>query len=118
MEKMPLIASYSFGRIEIDHKAYSNDIIILPDGSIISPWWRKEGHRLDVADLDKLISRQPEIIIAGTGASGLMKPAIELQEFLAQRSIELIAQPTGDAVQTYNRLSGTRKIGACFHLTC
>lgn len=115
---MPLIASYSFGRIEIDSKVYSNDIIILPDGTILSPWWRKEGHRLEITDLDGLISKKPEIIIAGTGASGLMKPSSELEEFLAQRSIEFIAQPTGNAVQTYNRLSGTQKTGACFHLTC
>ncbi|MDH3330302.1 MAG: MTH938/NDUFAF3 family protein, partial [Desulfobulbaceae bacterium] len=88
---MPLIASYSFGRIEINHKVYSNDIIILPDGCIISPWWRKEGHRLEIADLGELISTKPEIIIAGTGASGLMKTSADLQEFLAQRSIEFIA---------------------------
>ncbi len=115
---MLIIASYSFGRIEIDHKTYSKDIIILPDGGIVSPWWRRQGHRLEIDDLDELISTRPEGIVAGTGTSGLVKPSIELQEFLAHQSIEFVAQPTGDAVQTYIRLSGTKKTGACIHLTC
>lgn len=115
---MPYIKSYSFGRMEIDNTAYSKDIIILPDGTILSPWWRIEGHRLEIADIEKLISAGPEIIIAGTGASGLMRPTIQLEEFLAQRSIKFITQPTAEAVQTYNSLAGNGKTGACFHLTC
>jgi hypothetical protein len=115
---MPFIASYSFGRMEIDHKTYRKDIIILPDGSIISPWWRGEGHRLVREDLDELIGTNPEIIIAGTGSSCLMKPSSELQEFLAEQAIEFIAQPTDEAVNTYNMLSETKKTGGCFHLTC
>lgn len=115
---MPHIASYSFGRMEIDGAVYGKDIIILPDGAVLSPWWRREGHRLEIADIDRLVSADPDIIVAGTGASGLMKPAPDLAEFLAQRSIEFIAQPTAEAVQTYNRLFADRKTGACFHLTC
>jgi len=104
--------------MEIDNTTYSKDVIILPDGTVLSPWWRKEGHRLEPADIERLISAEPEIIVAGTGASGLMKPARQLEELLMQRAIEFIARPTAEAVQTYNRLSGNRKTGACFHLTC
>jgi len=115
---MPVIESYSFGRMVIDGKSYSKDIIIFPDSSILSPWWRSQGHRLEIADLEKLIRMKPEIIIAGTGSSGLMRPSAELEDLLVQRSIEFTAQPTGEAVQTYNRLAGTKKTGGCFHLTC
>ena len=115
---MPQITLYNFGRMEIDNTPYSKDIIILPDGTVLSPWWRREGHRLAIADLDRLINTEPEVIVAGTGASGLMKPEPELADFLAERSIEFIVQPTTEAVQTYNSMSGSRKTGACFHLTC
>ncbi|MDW7773239.1 MAG: MTH938/NDUFAF3 family protein [Desulfobulbaceae bacterium] len=115
---MPYIASYSFGRIEIDRKSYSKDIIILPDGTLVTPWWRRQGHCLEISDLEQLLSTGPGIIIAGTGASGLMLPAPGLREYLARQAIEFIVQPTADAVHTYNRLSGTGKTGACFHLTC
>lgn len=115
---MPVIESYSFGHMTIDGKSYSKDIIIFPDNSILSPWWRSQGHRLEISDLEKLISMKPEVIIVGTGSSNLMRPSPELEELLAQRSIEFIAQPTGEAVQTYNSITKKKKTGGCFHLTC
>jgi hypothetical protein len=104
--------------MEIDSTAYSKDVLILPDGTIISPWWRRDGHRLELEDLEQLLDAGPVVIVAGTGASGLMKPAAGLAESLAGRSIELIALPTEEAVQTYNRVAGNRRTGGCFHLTC
>jgi len=102
----------------IGEVVYHKDIIILPEGGIISPWWRMEGHRLASEDIGVLLDTAPEVIIAGTGASGFMQPTPELGELLAGRSIEFIVQPTAEAVKTYNRLSDSRKTGACFHLTC
>lgn len=115
---MPVITSYCFGRMEINQKTYSKDVLILPDGRIASPWWRRDGHHLVLDDLRDMISAKPDVIVAGTGARGLMQPSAALLELLAQYSIEFIAQPTAKAVQTYNNLSKTRKTGACFHLTC
>lgn len=115
---MPDITGYSFGRMEINGNSYLKDLIIFPNGNILSPWWRREGHRLIQADLTKLLATAPDIIVAGTGASGLMRPASELKDFLAQQSIEFIAQPTAEAVNSYNNLAKRRKTGACFHLTC
>lgn len=117
-QTLPTISSYSFGQMVIDSKAYSNDLIILPNGKITSPWWRQDGHCLIPADIDTLVKTQPEVIIAGTGASGLMQITKALHDYLAQRSIELIAQPTSKAFATYNTMAQYGKTGACFHLTC
>lgn len=115
---MPIIESYSFGSIVIDRMKYSKDIIIFPDGHIHNPWWRNQGHTLALNDLDELLLAKPEVIVAGTGAMGFMRPATELSDFLAQHDIEFIAQRSSRAVETYNRLSGSRKVSGCFHLTC
>ena len=115
---MHTLDSYSFGRLTVSGEPFTKDIIIFPDDRILSPWWRKAGHMLEVADIRELIDTEPEIIVAGTGSSGLMKPSQELIQFLAGTGIEFIAQRTGDAVQTYNTLSGAKKVGGCFHLTC
>jgi len=40
-----MIEHYSFGRIVIDGKEYTKDLIIYPD-KIRANWWRKEGHKL------------------------------------------------------------------------
>ena len=115
---MSIIESYRFGRMVIDGTSYTKDVIIYPDDRILSPWWRNQGHVLEVNDLKKLIAAEPEIIICGTGAMGVMRPTDALKEYLEARNIEFIAQKSSKAVETYNQLSGNKKVGGCFHLTC
>jgi hypothetical protein len=69
-------------------------------------------------DLAELFAAEPEIIICGTGAMGVMQPSAELQKYIENSSIRFIVQKSGKAVETYNQLSGREKVGACFHLTC
>ncbi len=114
----PAIDSYSFGRMTVGGKLFTSDLIIFPDGKIEASWWRLEGHRLQSEDIRKLIEVRPEIIIAGTGSSGLMRPSPELEHFLSDKKIRLIALPSREAAEVYNSLLETRAIGACFHLTC
>ena len=93
-------------------------MIIYPDGSILCPWWRESGHKLALTDIQSLIEMQPEIVVAGTGSPGLMKPESELQTYLQNQGIDLVALPTKEAVEMYNDLSKSRRTGGCFHLTC
>ena len=102
----------------IDGVKYSKDVIIFPDGRIHNPWWRNQGHTLTLIDLEELLLANPEIIVTGTGAMGRMQPTVELTDFLALHDIEFIAQRSSRAIETYNRLSGSRRVGGCFHLTC
>jgi hypothetical protein len=113
-----MIESYSFGRMVIDGKTFSSDIMIYPDGHVRDSWWRKQGHRLSVDDISDLVDCGPQVIIAGTGAYGIMKPDPDLARLLSANGIELIAVPTETAVETYNKLCNEKKAGACFHLTC
>ena len=115
---MSIIESYSFGRMVINGTSYTKDVIIYPDGSILSPWWRNLGHVLEAIDLKDLIATAPEIIICGTGAMGFMRPSAALKEYLGIRNIDFIAKKSSKAVETYNQLTGNKKVGACFHLTC
>ena len=113
-----MIDSYAFGSIAVDGKKFTSDLIIYPDGRVETSWWRKAGHRLAIDDIDELIKSKPEVIIVGTGSSGLMKPEKELEKLLQQRGIELIATLSRKAVAIYNDLSSKKLVGACFHLTC
>jgi hypothetical protein len=113
-----MIESYSFGRMMITGSIYTRDVIIFPDGSILSPWWRNQGHVLIRDDLAELLATGPEVIICGTGAMGLMRPSDELQKYLAAINTEFIALRSSKAVETHNQMSGKKKVGGCFHLTC
>ncbi|MFC1523631.1 Mth938-like domain-containing protein [Thermodesulfobacteriota bacterium] len=113
-----MIESFSFGEIIINGRNYKSDLIIYPHGRVMGSWWRKEGHRLFSGDISELIDSKPEIIVIGTGASGLMQPTEELLASLKECRIECIIQPTQNAMDIFNSLFPEKKVGACFHLTC
>lgn len=114
-----MIDSYAFGQMVINGKQYTSDVILYPDGRIQRSWWRREGHTLSSKDIVDLIQSKPEVIVAGTGSSGLMRPAAKLEELLADKGIAFIAKPSKKAAETFNSLTKQgKKVGGCFHLTC
>jgi len=113
----PEIEGYRFGRIVVDGETYTNDLIILP-GEILSGWWRKEGHSLYPEDLDAVFEAGPELLIVGQGANGRMQVPDETKQAIRERGIELIAQQTETACDTYNEMRDQRLVAAALHLTC
>lgn len=111
------IEHYSFGRIIINGKTFNSDVIIYPS-RIDSSWWRKEGHRLSIKDLDDVIKAQPDILIVGTGAYGAMKVPKETISYLESKGIKVQVDLTKNAVEIFNKLQSERKVIAAFHLTC
>ena len=111
------IGHYSFGKIIIDGTTYTSDVIIYPD-KVNSSWWRKTGHNLEVADLTDVMNEKPEILVIGTGASGLMKVAEETLSYLKSKDIEVFVLRTDEAVEKFNKLQRDKKVIAAFHLTC
>ncbi len=114
-----MINSYSFGHIEVDGGKFDTDIIIYPDGRVEDSWWRKSGHTLALEDIADLVAAGPDVIIAGTGSSGMMNPEPGIETELARKGIILELLPTKRAIERYNALAREeKKVGACFHLTC
>jgi len=113
-----MIESYDFGRMVIDGRLYTSDLIVSPEG-VRDGWWRREGHSLHVSDIDDALRGSPEILVVGTGFSGLMAVPPATLRYLEDRGIRANVEPTGRAFQTFNALvrSGRRVVGA-FHLTC
>ncbi len=110
------IDSYSFGSIIINGKKYSSDLVIYPE-KINVPWWRKEGHKLCLEDLKEIIEFKPEILVIGTGKSGLMKVPKQVMKSLNERGIKTYVEKTPVAVKIYNN-NNRQNIIATFHLTC
>ena len=113
-----IIDTFAFGSIVIDGRKYTSDLIIYPDGRVVTYWRRKRGHRLSSDDINGLIASQPEVIIAGTGVYGLVKSEKDLQKMLQKRGIEFFPARNKKAMELFNELSSKKRIGACFHLTC
>ncbi len=114
-----MIDSSAFGCISINGQTYTSDLFIFPDGRVQDGWWRRRGHALGVDDIMALVDESLELIVAGTGTSGRMRPEADLSPFLRGKGIEFIAEPNSRAIPIYNRkVAMGLKVGACFHLTC
>ncbi len=114
---MNIIDSYHLGQIVINGKKYSSDVIIFPD-RVQGGWWRSKGHQLSLEDINDAIAENPEVLIVGTGVSGLVTVLPEVKQEIAARGIKLIVEPTSEACKTYNRLSRSQKVVAALHLAC
>jgi len=112
-----MIESYDFGRIVIDGRRFERDVVIFPE-RVEGNWWRKEGHTLSVDDVKEIVKARPEVLVVGTGFSGLMKINLQTERYLISSRIELMAWQTEEACKTYNELSKSRRVIAAFHLTC
>ncbi len=54
------IENYQFGRITIEGRTYTSDVIISPDG-VNNSWWRETGHEVSINDLGPILEADPEV---------------------------------------------------------
>ncbi len=111
------IDDYRFGKIVIDGQTYSSDVIIYPD-KVDPSWWRKEGHNLQEADIMKIVSAKPDILVIGTGNSGVMRVPEKTKKFIESNGIKVYIEKTVKAVEIFNRQPADKKTAGAFHLTC
>ena len=120
-----MIEEYHFGSITIDGKNYNYDVEVRWNGEILK-WWRKESHVIDVEDLERALKQNPEIIIIGTGESGMARVTEMAKSEIKSKGIELIIDLTEEAVKTFNVVcqdseeeeGKQKKVIGLFHLTC
>jgi hypothetical protein len=113
-----VIDSYDFGQIVIDGRRYTSDVIVFPD-RVKADWWRKEGHQLHVEDIKEALKEKLDVLVVGTGYSGLVKVLPETEKYVRSRGVELIVQRTGEAYKTFNRfVQSGKRVVAALHLTC
>jgi hypothetical protein len=113
-----MIEEYSSGRIIVNDITYHQDLKII-QGRVVDNWWRKTGHRVDVNDMKDVLDASPDIIVIGTGYAENMRVSKDLTSETRQRDIQLIAENTNKAVQTFNDLvSKGKNVSGAFHLTC
>jgi hypothetical protein len=111
------IERYSFGRITIQGKTYTSDVIIYPE-RVEPSWWRKEGHCLHIEDLKDALQSPVAAMVIGTGLLGRMRVSDNVLSHIKSTGMEVYVEKTPEAVQVYNEISAQMKAVACLHLTC
>ncbi|MBA7672547.1 hypothetical protein ES703_80724 [subsurface metagenome] len=64
-----------------------------------------------------MMTENPEVLIVGTGASGLMKVLPEVERGVEAQGIKLIVEATDKACHTYNHVCHSQRAVAALHLT-
>jgi hypothetical protein len=113
---MARIDHYEFGRIVVDGREETRDLIILPD-RVVRNWWRQQGHALVVDDLRGVLDELPSHLVVGTGAQGRLRPDPSTIQQLQQRGVTVETLPTGQAVRRLGELDPA-STAAALHLTC
>ena len=113
---MDRIAGYRFGRVTVDGREITRDVIVLP-GRVVENWWRREGHQLAWVDLEDVVDELPSRLVVGTGADERMRPDPDSLARLKDRGVEVECLPTDRAVARFAELDPA-KTAAALHLTC
>ncbi len=113
---MARIDGYEFGRIVVDGREETRDLIVLPS-RVVRDWWRQDGHGLVLDDLAEVLEELPSHLVVGTGADGRLRPDPEVIRQLQDRGVTVEALPTGQAVRRFGELDPA-SAAAALHLTC
>lgn len=113
---MVRIDSTSFGEIVIDGKTYYSDMIVWWDGKIE---YRTKSHTVDMSEFLKLMQKEPEAVVIGTGQIGVVKILPEVNQTAEDKQVDLFIDQSKKAIQIFNGLvADGKKAVAVIHTTC
>lgn len=111
------VEDYSFGRIVIRGRVYTNDVIIYPE-RVEAPWRRERGHEVSLDDIGDILAQAAQHVIIGTGFSGRMRVPETVLSALREYGAEVVIARTREAVRIYNDEADGPLAVAALHLTC
>lgn len=119
----PRVVGLGWGRIEVEGRpAPYKDAKLWPGGS--RGWdWNETGTShtpgVQVADVEELLAHGARAVVIGRGMHGRLEVPPGTRAELERRGVEVHADLTPAAVDTYHRLrDSTLEVGALFHTTC
>lgn len=112
-----------FGSVTIDGKTYDHDVLIRMSGKVrkrkkkLSKKYYGISHTISLEEAEFVYKKGCKELILGTGQNGNVRLSPEAAGFFAAKRCEVFAEPTPQAIKTFNRSESKRKIGL-FHVTC
>ncbi|MDK9698558.1 MAG: MTH938/NDUFAF3 family protein [bacterium] len=110
-----MIESLKFGKLTIDGKVYENDVAIFPSGEI-KPWWRKEGSRCTMDDLEEVLKSGAKRIIIGNGLYRMMGIVPTVRAAIESKGLKLDIYQSEQAVTEFNKSQKDGNVALCLHI--
>lgn len=111
-----------FGRVTINGKKYG-DVLIVDDKVVPRDKdnLRKvfgTSHEVSKEEVRLLLKDCPQVVIIGTGQSGVLLVSDKVREKIENAGAELIVLKTPEAIKRFNELYETKIVNALVHTTC
>jgi hypothetical protein len=111
------IQEYKIGSFLINNKRYLSDIKIVNKRPFY--WNDRNRYNLEESNLNDLFKAKPEVIIIGTGASGMLKVSQDIKEMIKERNTGVVVEPTPQAVKSFNKaVKANLNVAAIMAATC
>jgi hypothetical protein len=121
MDGSPRITHLSWGRMEVEGLEPGKDFALYPGGG--RPWdWSEHGTRhqpgIQPADVRQLLDKGCTVIVLSRGMELRLHTMPETLKLLEDAGVQVHVEETAIAVDLYNRLTETERVGGLFHSTC
>jgi hypothetical protein len=116
------IEATEFGSITIDGRTYEFDVIIRLSGEVskrkkkLSKKVYGTSHKISKDEARFVYEKGCKELVLGTGQEDSVRLSKDAAEYFEKKGCKVIAQPTPDAIDTFNR-SRQDTVGL-FHVTC
>ncbi len=109
------VNSVKFGEVTIDKKTYYSDMIVWWDGKIE---YREKSHEFDINEFLRLLERNPEIVVIGTGMSGVVNVPEEVEQVAKDKGVEIFKDLSPKAAKMFNGfVADGKRVVAVLHST-
>jgi hypothetical protein len=118
----PKIDKTKFGSITVGGEKYDYDILIRLNGKVekrkkkLSKEVFGTSHTISFAEAEFVYQTGAEMVIIGTGQSGMVGLSDEAAEYFQQKQCKVELLPTPEAIERWNKAKGS--IIGLFHITC
>lgn len=119
--RSPRIERLTWGRMEVSGVGAGKDFKLYPGGG--REWdWNETGTRhvpgIQPADVEELLANGSEVVVLSRGMLRALRVAPKTIRLLESRGIPYHVDETRRAVERYNELAESRRVGGLFHSTC
>jgi glucokinase len=120
--RYPKIKYVTWGEVAVGKDTFNGDIYIRADAKVrgrkkkIAKEAYGTSHKLGSQELKKICKVRPEVLIIGTGKSGMLRLEPDGAKFLEERGIRVELRPSAEVAKVYNRTRGRK--AALIHVTC
>ena len=116
----PRVTHLSWGRLEVDGRSFK-DAKLFPGGA--RTWdWNETGTRhepgIQPSDVEELLEHGATAVVLSKGFDERLGVTRDVLRMLEERGIATYVRQTGEAIELYNQLRESERVGALIHSTC